>query len=125
MSKYRFSYEFDTLEELIAFIDKNKGGSGDAPPKKAGRPSKSKDVDPGDIDLGEEELSVDEEELSLEAEPDEEATLENIRRMVSTKALDKSKKGKIIDLLKKSGVESATKLPPAKYKAFFDALKKI
>lgn len=130
MGKFSITYECETREEMYAFLERNKdamnGGETPAKSGKAGRPKKSEPVDPGDELPGEDIDDVD--DLAGADEPEEqeeEATLENIRRMVSTKALDKTKKAAIVALLKKFGAENATKLPPAKYKAFFEKLKTI
>lgn len=137
MGTYSITYHVDTMEDLLSFLEKNKdriagGDSKKAPgrPKKADKAPEDDDLNDGIDDLGDglgddDDLLGDGPEEKKEEKPKEEATLENIRAMVSTKSLDPAKKAKIKALLQKCGVESATKLPAAKYKAFYERLKQI
>lgn len=128
-AKLALTYYFDTQEELNAFTA-NAGASAASGKGKAGRPAKKdekKNEESDDLDgLGDDLDGLGDDDLELEKEEAaDEASLENIRKMVAAKAMDLKKKAAIKALLAKVGVDSATKIPAAKYKPFYEKLKAI
>jgi hypothetical protein len=124
MTKYSITWHFETSEELLAFLERNKdlAANGDVKKAAAGRPKKVKE--PEADDLGDDDdLSGDDDDLS--GADEEVVTLDTIKQMISTKSLDPEKKKKMKALLTKFGVEAASKLPSAKYASFYEKLKTI
>lgn len=123
MTKFSITWHFDTGEELLAFLEKNKDFATSQEGKKtAGRPKKDKAVEQDDLSDDDDDLNGDDDDLTGTKEV---VTLEMIKQMISTKSLDADKKKKMKVLLGKFGVEAASKLPSAKYEDFYEKLKTI
>lgn len=109
--KYVLSVETDDISELSAFL----GGAvitGGKKPVKAKKEPEEDDLlgDEGDGDEGDGE---------------DEASVENIRKLVAQKTKVEKKTDAVKALLKKYKAENVTLLEESKYEAFYAALKKL